>query len=235
MKQPDIRLIIAYRAFFALLALSAVIGQLVYGVARYGMDPVNFYSYFTIESNIFAVIIFLISAKALYLGNSDKLLDHLRGAAALYMTITGLIYSILLSGVDVNTPLPWVNIVLHYVFPVVVLADWLVTRSGSIITPKRALLWLIFPLAYFVYSLVRGAITGWYPYPFLNAGQLGYAMVAVNAAIIAAGMAVLALMLARLGSNPGRTAVQSGGSSASDRGRKPSASKPSKLSKTRKR
>lgn len=232
MKQPDKRLIIAYRAFFALLALSAVIGQLVYGVARYGMDPINFYSYFTIESNIFAVVIFLVSAKALYLGNSDKRLDYLRGAATLYMTITGLIYSILLSGVDVNTPLPWVNIVLHYIFPVVVLADWLITRSANVIAPMKALLWLVFPLAYFVYSLIRGTITGWYPYPFLNAGQLGYAIVAVNAAIIAAGMAILALMIARLASTPMQTAAPSGPKLS---GPKLSASKSGKPPKARKR
>ncbi len=191
--------LVSYKVFFALLALSAVVTQMIYGITQDNFNATNFYSYFTIESNIFALVMFLVSAKAVYTGKRDANLDHLRGAATLYMLITGFIYSILLTGVDVNTPLPWVNTVLHYLFPLVVLIDWLVDRPAKAITTKKALLWLGFPLAYFVYSLVRGHYVGWYPYPFMNAANLGYAEVAINAVVIAIGMAGLAVVVAKIG------------------------------------
>ncbi len=191
--------LISYKVFFALLALSAVVTQMVYGITQDNFNATNFYSYFTIESNIFALVMFLVSAKAIRTGKRDANLDYLRGAATLYMLITGFIYSILLTGVDVNTPLPWVNTVLHYLFPLVVLIDWLVDKPAKAIRTKKALLWLAFPLAYFVYSLVRGHYVGWYPYPFMNAANLGYAEVAVNAVVIAIGMAGLAVVVAKLG------------------------------------
>lgn len=191
--------IVLFRVGFAILSLAAVITQLVYGMARNNLDPVNFLSYFTIESNIFALSVFLVAAWFSYQKRSDRGLDYLRGAATLYMLITGLIYVILLSNVDVNTPLPWVNTVLHYIFPIAVLTDWLLHKPSRNIQAKQALLWLTFPLAYFVYSLIRGHITGWYPYPFLDAGSIGYAQVAFNAATIALGTAFLALIVARAG------------------------------------
>ena len=56
-------------------------------------------------------------------------LSQFRGAATLYMAITGMIFSLLLSGADVQTPIPWVNSTLHYVFPLFIVIDWLVDRS----------------------------------------------------------------------------------------------------------
>jgi hypothetical protein len=40
-------------------------------------------------------------------------------------------------------------------------------------TYRQSLSWLVYPLAYLFFSLVRGGITGWYPYPFLNPNQPG--------------------------------------------------------------
>jgi hypothetical protein len=59
--------------------------------------------------------------------------------------------------------------VLHYVTPVAVVADWVVAPaylSGSY--PRIVGTWLIYPLVYCAGSMVRGAITGWFPYPFLH-------------------------------------------------------------------
>lgn len=188
-----------FRVSFALLALIAVVTQLVYGISHTNLNPVNFLSYFTIESNIFALSVLLVAAWMQHAGRRDRGLDYLRGAATLYMLITGLIYSILLSGVDVNTPLPWVNTVLHYIMPVVMLIDWLTDKPSRKIPGTYALLWLLFPLLYFAYSLIRGHFVGWYPYPFMNAEQIGYGEVALNSLFIAAGMVLLSLAVARIG------------------------------------
>ena len=41
------------------------------------------------------------------------------------MVMTGVVYSVLLSGTDVDTALPWFNSVVHRVLPIVVVIDWL--------------------------------------------------------------------------------------------------------------
>ena len=44
--------------------------------------------------------------------------------------------------------------------------------------------WLIYPLVYLPYVLVRGASTGRYPYPFLDVGDLGLGVVLVNTVVL---------------------------------------------------
>ena len=53
----------------------------------------------------------------------------------------------------------------------------------------------MFPVRGSVYTLVRGEIVDWYPYPFLDAGKHGYGSVALTCLAIAAlfvGLAALA-------------------------------------------
>ena len=75
---------------------------------------------------------------------------------------------VLLRDVDLGALRPWINVLLHYVMPVVVVAGWL---RRPVRTQRGATGWLpvlAFPLAYVAYVLVRGAMVGWYPYPFLD-------------------------------------------------------------------
>jgi hypothetical protein len=60
---------------------------------------------------------------------------------------------------------------------------------------KNILPWLIFPAVYLVYSLLRGEATGWYPYYFINANQLGYAEIVVNALMVLAAFVIIGLVL----------------------------------------
>lgn len=115
------------------------------------------------------------------------------------MVTTGIVYMLLLSGLEESpqTPTPWVNTVLHYVVPVYALVDWRWDPPRPPVPFRRGLLWLLFPLAYAVYSLVRGPIVDWYPYPFLdpdNENQ-GYGGVLVTALVIAAALVGLVAAL----------------------------------------
>jgi hypothetical protein len=47
------------------------------------------------------------------------------------MTITGVVFAVLLSGVNVDAQIPWVNDVVHELFPIVVMADWLIDAPGG--------------------------------------------------------------------------------------------------------
>ena len=195
------KIIIAFRLIVGVIVLAAIVTQLLHGFANNpNFNVTNFLSFFTIESNIFGVMTVLISAAFLAMNKWSVKLDNFRGAATLFMTITGITYFLLLRGIEdqLQTPIPWVNIVLHYAFPIAILIDWFVSPIARKITFRQTLTWLAFPIAYVTYSLIRGPIAGWYPYPFLDpTTDGGYAkiiIVGIGIATIAlAGAAVLAL------------------------------------------
>lgn len=167
--------LIFYKVFFALLGFSALVTEVVASVERGIFNPANFFSYFTVQVNIIVFVVFLLSALFIAL-NKAKKLDVLRTATTVYIVIVGVGFSILLSGLEnvVLTAVPWDNTVLHYIIPVAVFVDYLIDRPKTKMSFKKLLVWLLFPIAYVTYSLIRGAVGGWYPYPFLNPNNSSY-------------------------------------------------------------
>src|SRR5688572_23655520 len=110
-------LLISYKIFFGLLGLSAIVTEIAVLVERGRFIPSNFFSFFTIESNLFAVLILLLSALALSRDSKSKREDIVRGANTLNMVVVGIVFPLLLSGLkNVEfTAVPWDNIVLHYI------------------------------------------------------------------------------------------------------------------------
>lgn len=192
---------VGYKVFFGLLGFSAIVTEIATIVAGGNWNPANFFSYFTIESNILAVVTFLLSAFFLFAGKKNKKLDFLRGAATFFMVVTGIVFAVLLSGIEgiVLTAAPWDNIVLHYLIPIAIVIDWIVDGPSVKLSYRKALLWLVFPVAYVAYSLIRGPIVNWYPYPFLNPANGGYGQVFVTSVIITIGGFVLAYLVSRIG------------------------------------
>jgi hypothetical protein len=180
----------ALRLLMAVVVVAAIVTQLVAQIDM-GASVVNFFSYFTIQSNIIGVIAVASAALAGPGVRGSLWLSQLRGAATLYMGVTGMIFSLLLSGADVQTPIPWVNSVLHYIFPLFIVVDWLVDRSVRPLSLRQGLVFLAYPIAYLVYCMVRGPIADWYPYPFLDPRTNGYGFVAVMSLFVA----VVALLL----------------------------------------
>lgn len=187
--------VITFRIVAAELALVAVVVQLSRQVSS-DASVANFFSYFTVQSNIFAIGILGFGAAVLPSGQ-PKSFNVWRGAATLYLVVTGIVYALLLSNLPEGPGnlAPWVDVVLHRILPLVMVVDWLADRPKQRIPIKTALLWLIYPLAYLVYSLVRGPIAKWYPYPFLNPQQ-GYLRVALTSVVIAVVGVGLASLIA---------------------------------------
>ncbi|MGH2558513.1 MAG: Pr6Pr family membrane protein [Thermomicrobiales bacterium] len=203
---------VLYRVAFALLAIAAMAYQLIESI-RDDRSAVNFFSFFTIQSNIIAAGLLLYTALRAPDGVPSRTLDLLRGAAVLYMTTTGIVYALLLSGEDVQTTIGWVNTVVHQIIPIVVVLDWLLDPPRTRLTWRKALVWLSFPLVWVIYTLIRGPIVDWYPYPFLDpdhpdAGSWG--RVFVNCVAIAIGILALTWVVVAVG-NKMRTAFGSGG------------------------
>lgn len=171
-------IITLYRLTFALLGLIAIVTEIVALHNRNVFDPANFFSYFTIESNLLAVVMFTIFAFS-YKFNALTInkLYIFKGAVTLYMLMTGIIFALLLAPIEdaILTAVPWDNIVLHYIIPIAAFIDWICLQPKVTMSFRQSLMWLAFPAIYVAYSLIRGFNTGWYPYPFLNADKNGYA------------------------------------------------------------
>lgn len=183
---------------FALLGFSALVTEIATLVAQHRFEPGDFFSYFTVEANTLAVVSLILSAFTIALHEDSSGLDFFRGATTLYMTTTILVFIVLLSGYPASelTAVPWDNTVLHYVMPIVVIVDWLAASHIAPIPFRRAVIWLAFPLAYLAYSLVRGAVVDWYPYPFMDPATHGYIGVVVTSVAIAVVLAVITWAIA---------------------------------------
>ncbi len=178
----------SYRLFFGLLALVAMGRQLTVTAAN-GLSLANFFSYFTIQSNLIAAVVLL----AVVVRPSASA-EWWRGLAVACMTITGVVFNLLLRGVEAPT-IAWVNEVVHVVMPLVMVLDWLTVPPRDPIAWPAALRWLLFPLLWLAYTLVRGPIAGWYPYPFLDVQRLGAVSVTATCVAIAAGFVVTSALV----------------------------------------
>jgi hypothetical protein len=190
----------AIKTLFALLGFSALVTEIATLVARHRFNAGDFFSYFTVESNTLAVISLLLGAYAASSGWASRALDFFRGAVAFFMTTVILIFIVLLSGYPASdlTAVPWDNTVLHYIMPVVLIVDWLIGARVAPFGFRAAASWLAFPVAYLVYSLIRGPIAHWYPYPFMDPSTRGYVGVLVTSVVIAVILAILAALFGAL-------------------------------------
>lgn len=119
----------------------------------------------------------------------------MRGQAVLVMTVTLVVFALLLADTDVDVTLPWVDTVVHRIMPLAVIVDWLIDPPVVGIPFRTSLVWLTYPLLYAGYTLVRGALVGWYPYPFLDPATGGFGTVALYiVAILAFGILLCALI-----------------------------------------
>jgi len=178
------------RALLALAALTAIGYDVAAGP---GVSDADYFSYFTVLSNLFAAAMLLHGALRPARERSGTV-ELLRGAAVVYILTTGIVYLVLLSG---KAPAyPWVNAILHYLMPVAVTLDWLLDPPRVRLDPARTVvLWMAFPLLYIIYTLARGAIVDWYPYLFVNPHRSGgYLLVAGDC--LAVGIGIIALIVA---------------------------------------
>ncbi len=186
------------RIGFGVLTLVALAVNLENGVSEApGFRVANFFSYFTVQSNVLAAVALIGTAVA---GVRSPRWEVFRGLATFAMVVTGLIYNVLLADIPVGVTDPWINDVIHRVMPLVMLVDWVIDPPRGGIDRATALWWLAYPLLYAAYTLIRGPLADdFYPYPFIDAAKEGYGQVAVNCLALTVVLAVLALVVAWLG------------------------------------
>ena len=146
--------------------------------------------FFTILTN-FAV------AVAMTLAAFEKRLsDFVLGGLALSIMLVGVVYVTMLEHLYHLTGAELLaDNLMHKVAPVAMALFWLICPPHGRLKWTAPLWWSLFPIAYFAYALRRGAVEGIYPYPFIDAGQIGYGHTLLNAAMIAAAFLVSGLAL----------------------------------------
>ena len=174
-----------------LLGASSVLTEIIVLIDRDIFNATNFFSYFTIQSNV------LISAALIgaAMGVTSKLFDYFRLVATVNIVIVGVGFAVLLSGLEntVFTVVAWDNIVLHYVVPFFAAMDILIYKPTHF--PKFPYISLLaYPLLYLAYTFVRGSITNWYPYPFLDPNK----STLPERAISVVGLLLLGVLITRL-------------------------------------
>ena len=192
------RALLVVRATSVAVVVAAIVVQAIVLVQAGRFDATRYFAFFTIQSNLIGVAAF---AWLIANGNRPRSrgLELLRGAATVYLTVTFVVVILLLSDVDVQLQVNWAEFVLHKLFPIVVVLDWIIDPPRVSLGLRDALIWLLYPLAWTVLTLARGAADGWYPYPFLDPVSGGYAMVAVVVVAITAGFLLLSAATIAIG------------------------------------
>ena len=207
-------LFIILRVAVAAAVVAAVVGQILVsldfwrerGVTNIGSNVVNFFSFFTVESNIAAAVVLLVGAGLAIAGRTTDpaWFAVARASVATYMVVTGIVYNLLLRGIELpqGSTLGWSNEVLHVVVPVFLLLDWIFAPGRIPLGAKRIWPILVFPVVWVLYTLVRGPLVVdqvygndfWYPYPFLNPNTSanGYLSVAFYVVLISAVIGLVA-------------------------------------------
>jgi hypothetical protein len=158
-------------------------------------------SYFTVLTNLLVTV--LVSARVGRISSRNVLSrPGTLAAAAVYILVVGIIYSVLLRTLWAPSGMhKAADVILHDLMPVLYLLWWLLFAPKGGLTWSDPFKWLAYPLAYFAFSLVLGHFTGRYLYPFADIPAVGLAAVARNGALLLVlfwGLGLVAVLTARM-------------------------------------
>jgi hypothetical protein len=177
------------RAWHALVALLALIGlgieyhaTIVGHPGEIARRTVIYFSFFTILGNLLVATM----AAGFTISRLWAQAPAARTATTLYIVVVAIIFQLLLAAIVKPAGIDWWgNMLAHQLVPVLWVIGWLAFGRHGGIRVTAPLLWLIFPAAYGAWTLLHGAWTNWYPYPFLSIKTEGGQQVAINMAWMA--------------------------------------------------
>jgi len=165
-------------------------GDLIAGAIR-------FLSFFTLLSNVLVALAMTLPwlAPDTRLGRFF-LAPGVRTAILVYIVIVAAIYHLLLR--KLWDPQGWelvADTIEHIVAPTLYFIDWFLFVPKGTLKFRSAFVWLVFPMAYAVYTVIHGALTGFYPYPFIDESELGYDKMLLNVTGLTVAFGGLGLVL----------------------------------------
>jgi hypothetical protein len=168
---------------------------------------ITYFSFFTILTNFLVALVFTAAAvRPRARWGQWVLRPSVQASTAAYIAIVGIVYQLLLRHLWNPHGAQWVaDVLLHSVIPAGYVLYWWLFAPRDELSWKNAIGWLVYPGAYLVYTLARGAVSGLYPFPFVDVNALGYGGVLARAAglmMVFLGMGLLIVAIARWKRNP---------------------------------
>ena len=146
--------------------------------------------YFTILTNLALAVAMTLVAFG------KRLSAGVEGGLTLSILLVGTVYALLLQKLyHLTGAALFADVLMHKASPAAMAAYWLLFAKHRPMRWSEPLWWSIYPVAYLVYALLRGAIEGIYPYPFIDVGKIGAAQNALNSAAIAVAFLIAGLAL----------------------------------------
>jgi hypothetical protein len=162
-------------------------------------STVFYFSFFTILTNIAAVLVHaaLVSPSG-YAWFPAFAGPRMRAGVAVSITLVFIVYAAVLARLWQPQGLFLLcDVLLHYVTPVIFVLWWLIAGADGATRWRDISWWMIYPLAYLAYALIRAPFAGEVPYPFLDVSKNGATSVAITALAITGlfiGLSVLAVL-----------------------------------------
>jgi hypothetical protein len=188
-------------AWFALAAQAMLLlGRVTAGGGSAAEALIRYLSYFTVLGNLLVALVFTANRfprGPAWWGRFAS--PSVQAAALTYIVVVAATYQLALRQLwDPAGLQRLVDLLLHALVPLAYLLYWLAYAPKGGLRWREPLVWLLFPALYLGYSLLRHALTGEAPYPFLDPGRGGYAGVAraclvLLAAFLALGWTVVAV------------------------------------------
>lgn len=169
-----------------------------------GLRVARFVAYFTIQSNVLVAIGVIRLARDP--GRDGRAFRVVRLAGVVGIAVTGLVHFVLLRPLLDLQGADWAaDKLLHMVVPVLALVGWAALGPRPRVARREIGLALVWPVAWLAVTLVVGALSGWYPYPFLDhrgdgAGAVVVACLGVTVLFVA--LLALAAWVDRRGPRP---------------------------------
>lgn len=185
------------------LLLTALVSQIVEKVVNDDMVPTEYFSYFTIQSSMIAIVVLAVGG-VLARGRpvDPAFYTGMRMSVLTYAAVTAAVYNVLLRGIpdEGYVAVAWPGEVMHVWIPIVLLLDWLLSPGRPALRWAALGIAVAYPLAWIAFTLVRGTVTGWYPYPFLQpeTGLVSVLLYILGIAVLIMGLASLAIAVSRL-------------------------------------
>lgn len=173
-----------------LISLTVFIIGVVNSVVTYQMNTFKYFSYFTVQTNLFVVLYF-----ALY---KTKIMNTLRTPIMLLITVTMLVYNILLRGLmnNPNTLAVVADNGLHVLVPLLMIIAWVITRKTSSESYLNIAIMSGYGMGYCIFALVLANVTDFgFPYFFLDYPKNGVGYVAIYVISLLAIFNILAFLV----------------------------------------
>ncbi len=152
------------------------------------LAAIGSYKYYSRQTNLLVALWYsfalIFHFKPIYL---KKIQGVLKGAITVYITITFVVFAVMLSDLYHPTGIDsFLSVCSHYLIPIMFVVDWFISETDNNYEWRYLVYWIIYLLLYLIFTIVYAYFTNNYLYPFLNIQNLGWGKFTLNVGLLIA-------------------------------------------------